>query len=66
MDRRRFLLSAAAALAAPAITGAESSRVIKFVPDADAVIFDPSSPSWQTRDHAYLVYDTLFGVDNNF
>ena len=67
MNRRRFLLSAAAVVAAPAITRAESSRVIKFVPDADVVIFDPVvSPSWQTRDHAYLVYDTLFGVDNNF
>ena len=24
------------------------------------------TPAWQTRDHAYLVYDTLFGVDDNF
>jgi hypothetical protein len=47
MDRRCFLLSATAVLAAPAITQAESSRVIKFVLDADVVIFDPVvSTSW--------------------
>lgn len=67
MDRRSFLAGTAACLALPAIVRAESSRVIKFVPDADVTIFDPVvSPSWQTRDHAYLVYDTLFGVDDNF
>ena len=41
MDRRSFLLSAAAVLAAPAVIRAESNRVVKFVPDADVVIFDP-------------------------
>ncbi len=67
MDRRTFLAGSAAALALPAITRAQGSRVIKFVPDADVVVFDPVvSPSWQTRDHAYLVYDTLFGVDDSF
>src|SRR5262245_49144001 len=67
MHRRAFLAGSAAALALPAIARAQGSRAIKFVPDADVVVFDPVvSPSWQTRDHAYLVYDTLFGVDNNF
>jgi peptide/nickel transport system substrate-binding protein len=67
MDRRSFLAGTAATLAMPAVSRAQASRVIKFVPDADVVIFDPViSPSWQTRDHAYLVYDTLFGVDDNF
>jgi peptide/nickel transport system substrate-binding protein len=41
--------------------------VLKFVPEADVVIFDPvTTPSWQTRDYAYLVYDTLFGVDDKY
>lgn len=67
MDRRAFLAGSAAALALPAIVRAQGSRVIKFVPDADVAVLDPVvSPSWQTRDHAYLVYDTLFGVDDNF
>lgn len=71
MDRRTFLVgtaaTTAATLAKPAIGRAQDAKVIKFVPDADVVIFDPvTSPSWQTRDHSYLVYDTLFGVDDNF
>ena len=71
MDRRSFLAgtaaTTAAALARPAVVGAQTSRVIKFVPEADVVVFDPVvTPSWQTRDHAYLVYDTLYGVDDNF
>jgi peptide/nickel transport system substrate-binding protein len=67
MDRRSFLAGSAALLALPAIARAQSSKVLKFVPDADVVVFDPVvTPSWQTRDHAFLVYDTLFGVDNNF
>src|SRR3954454_13021177 len=67
MDRRTFLASTAAVIAAPAVVRAQASRVIKFVPDADVAVLDPViSPSWQTRDHAYLVYDTLFGVDDNF
>jgi peptide/nickel transport system substrate-binding protein len=72
MDRRTFLAGSAAlagsvTLAAPAVVRAQASRVIKFVPEADVVVLDPVvTPSWQTRDHAYLVYDTLFGVDDNF
>ena len=73
MDRRTFLTGTAATAAGAAATGfpaivqAELKRVLKFVPEADVVIYDPVvTPAWQTRDHAYLVYDTLFGVDDNF
>jgi peptide/nickel transport system substrate-binding protein len=73
LDRRTFLTGTAATAAGavatgfPAIVQAESKRVLKFVPEADVVIYDPVvTPAWQTRDHAYLVYDTLFGVDDNF
>ena len=67
MDRRTFLAGTAVCVAAPAIVRAQSSRALRFVPEADVVIYDPVlSPSWQTRDHAFLVYDTLFGVDDNF
>ena len=65
MKRRTFLATGAAVLAAPAIVRAQTARVLRFVPEADVVIFDPVvSPSWQTRDYAYLVYDTLFGMDD--
>ena len=67
MDRRTFLAGTAVCVAAPAIVRAQSSPALRFVPEADVVIYDPVlSPSWQTRDHAFLVYDTLFGVDDNF
>ena len=57
----------AAVLGAPAIVRAQSTRVLRFVPEADVVIFDPVvTPSWQTRDYAYLVYDTLFGMDDQY
>src|ERR671927_1457630 len=66
MKRRTFLATSAALAAAPAILRAQTkASVLRFVPEADVVIFDPvTSPSWQTRDYAYLVYDTLFGMDD--
>ena len=70
MKRRDFLatgVAGAAALAAPAIVKGQSARVLRFVPEADVVIFDPIvTPSWQTRDHSFLVYDTLFGLDDKY
>lgn len=67
MKRRTFLATGAAVLAAPAVLRAQSTRVLRFVPEADVVIFDPVvTPSWQTRDYAYLVYDTLFGMDDQY
>jgi peptide/nickel transport system substrate-binding protein len=67
MRRRHFLAGGAAALALPAIGRAEPSRVIRFVPESDLVLFDPVvTPAAQTREHAYLIYDTLFGLDDAF
>ncbi|HVL34711.1 MAG TPA: ABC transporter substrate-binding protein [Burkholderiales bacterium] len=73
MKRRTFLASGAAVaagtavLGAPAIVRAQATRVLRFSPEADVVIFDPIvTPSWQTRDHAFLVYDTLFGLDDQY
>ena len=72
MDRRKFLagtasVTAGAAIGKPAIVQAQASRVIKFVPEADIVVFDPVvTPSAQTREHAWLIYDTLYGVDDKY
>src|SRR3954470_17217557 len=72
MKRRGFLVTGikagaagAALLGAPGILRAQTkAHVQRFVPEADVVIFDPvTTPSWQTRDYAYLVYDTLYGMD---
>ena len=71
MERRSFLATAAAAstmaLARPSLSQTERSRVLRFVPYADLLILDPI---WTTadivRDHGYLVYDTLYGMDGQF
>jgi peptide/nickel transport system substrate-binding protein len=73
MKRRTFLKGSAAVVGTAAIAGAPSiaqsqaSRVIKFVPEADVVVFDPIvTQSAQTREHAYLIYDMLYGLDDNY
>src|SRR5262245_11892579 len=69
--KRRDLLkrsaAAAVALAAPTLAKAQSERVLKFVPQADLAILDPVfTTAYVTRNHAYLVFDTLFGQDGRF
>jgi peptide/nickel transport system substrate-binding protein len=65
IQRRTLLAAAAATLATPAISRAAAARVIRFVPQADLAVLDPIwTTTYQTRDHAFLVFDTLFGVDS--
>jgi peptide/nickel transport system substrate-binding protein len=67
MRRRSFLAASAAAMAlpAPAVRAASSPKVLKFVPQADLALLDPHfAPALVTRNHAYLAYDTLYGVDD--
>lgn len=65
MYRRTFLGAAAAALAAPAI--AQAPRVIRFVPNTDMPVLDPvANTAAQVRTHGFLVFDTLYGVDENY
>ncbi len=68
MVRRRTLLaSAAAVLAAPAIARAEAARVLRFIPQADLAAIDPVWTSvYVTRNHGYMVFDTLYGQDSGF
>ena len=64
MKRRGFIAADAATLAAPAVR-AQGAKVIKFAPPADLALLDPHfAPALVTRNHAYLVYDTLYGVDD--
>jgi peptide/nickel transport system substrate-binding protein len=62
--RRRTFLASAAALAAPRIASAESTRVLKFAPHADLASLDPV---WTTADitgyFSLAVHDTLYGID---
>ena len=62
MRRRTFLAASAASLALPAIARAENQRLLKFIPQSDLAIVDPVwTTAYVTRNHAYLVYDTLYG-----
>ena len=64
---RRSLLAAPLALAAPAIVAAQGARSLRFVPQSDVTVLDPLwSTAFVSRNHAYLVYDTLYGMDANF
>lgn len=69
---RRTVLGAAAAtlaspLAAPRIARAEPARVLRFVPQSDLGVLDPIwTAAYVTRNHAMLVFDTLYGIDASY
>ena len=69
MDRRQFLKASAAAAAflpAPHIARAQDSKILRFVPYSDVAIIDPIwTTGYSTRTHALLVWDTLYGLDEN-
>lgn len=68
MDRRQFLKAsslAAASCAFPHVARAASSTVLTFVPYSDVAIIDPIwTTGYSTRTHALLVWDTLYGLDD--
>ena len=68
MRRRSLLQATPALLAAPRIVAAQNSaRTLRFVPQGNLANIDPI---WTTtviaRNHALMVYDTLFGLDHDF
>ena len=69
LSRRQFLAGATAtttavALAAPRVHAQKSGGTLRFVAQADLKILDPVwTTAYITRNHGYLVYDTLFGTD---
>ena len=67
MKRRVFMAGTAAALSAPSLARAQGSRVLKFIPQADLTALDPMwTTAYVTRNHAFLIYDTLFGQDGQY
>lgn len=68
MHRRTLLkMAGAGALAAPAIARAAGERVLKFIPQSDLAALDPMwTSATVTRNHAYLVFDTLYAQDGKF
>jgi peptide/nickel transport system substrate-binding protein len=72
LTRRQILMgaagtAAAVGLGAPAVHAQKRGRTLRFVAHADLRILDPVwTTAWITRNHGYLVYDTLFGTDERF
>ena len=74
MQRRDILKAGAAAsvafpagLARPALAQPAANRVLKFIPQSDIAVVDPIvTTAYVTRNHAYLIYDTLYGIDADF
>ena len=67
MQRRTFIAGTAATLAAPAIVQAQNSRVLRFIPQADLSVLDPMwTTAYVTRNHGFMVYDTLFGQNSAY
>ena len=63
--RRRTLLATglAASLARPALVRAQAKTTLKIIPYADLALLDPAVSAFITRNHTLMVFDTLFGVD---
>jgi len=71
MMRRRRLIGAAGAAAlapaAPAIAQPASARLLRMVPQANLTSLDPIWTTANiTRNHGYMVYDNLYGMDSEF
>ena len=69
MDRRGFLKTAAVAatgaLAAPRLSLAADSKVLRFVPQANLANLDPIwTTQYVVRNAGLLIWDTLLGVDD--
>jgi peptide/nickel transport system substrate-binding protein len=73
MLRRDLIIGAAAAaasaaaLARPSVAQSTRGRVLKFVPQANLTSLDPIwTTAYITRNHGFMVWDTLYGIDRQF
>ena len=70
MKRRDILktsLAGPAVLAAPRIARAAGTQLLKFIPQSDLSSLDPIwTTADVTRNHGFMVFDTLYGVDNSY
>ena len=64
---RRSFLAASAVLAAPRVAAAQNARLLRFIPQADLSTLDPHwNTAYVTRNHGFMVFDTLYGIDNAY
>jgi peptide/nickel transport system substrate-binding protein len=67
VSRRAFLagtVATAAVAAAPRVHAQKGGGTLRFVPHADLKVLDPIwTTAYITRNHGYMIYDTLFALD---
>lgn len=67
MQRRSLMKTAAAGLVLPSVVRAQSGTTLRFTPQQDVVTLDPvTTTAYATRNHGYMVFDTLYGMDASF
>src|SRR6516225_4620293 len=71
--RRQFAIGAgAAALAAPSLSSRAraadpDAKTLRFIPQSDLRVLDPVwTTAYVTRNHGYMIFDTLFAIDDKF
>jgi peptide/nickel transport system substrate-binding protein len=66
MHRRHLLATGPAILAGPALAQS-AARPLRFTPASDLAILDPIvTTTYITRNHAYMIFDQLYGQDEAF
>src|SRR4051794_12569792 len=67
MKRRGFLAASAATLALPAVVRAQQRSTLRLIPQIDLAFLDPHwTTAYVTRNHGYMVFDTLYGMDGSY
>ena len=71
ITRREFAIAAGAAgLVAPGLAlraRAADTKILHFIPQTDVQVLDPIwTTAYITRNHGYMVFDTLFALDSKF
>ncbi len=67
ISRRMVTAGAAASLLAPAVSRGAAAAPLTFIPQSDLTILDPVVTTVYTaRNHGYMVFDTLFGMDSQY
>lgn len=67
MNIRKLFIAGALALLPVTSSAAFAESVLRVVPLNELKILDPIwTTAYATRDHGYMVYDTLLGMDENF
>ncbi len=64
--RRALLAAALAAAGLTSLPTAAQNSVLRIVPHSNLAILDPIwTTAYMSRNHGYMIYDTLFGTDEN-